>query len=333
MSITNLIKMVPQVSDLSFQDALDHGGPLLTVLSYGAGQDSHTLLLKYIHDPGFRNAYAPNHFKVIMSDTGNEFDETYHTVEHARKLCQQHGIDFTFITSDMGYHTGEWQSLPAFYEAKSAIGSVCYPKICTQRLKIGPIYSYLEDFLSEKYGVRHGKKSGFRSFAKRYGKIRMLIGIADGEQKRMSSAAENKARWYRESVEHSYPLVELRYNRQACQDYIRSMGEKVPIPSNCKMCPYLAPQELEYLRRFEPDSLSQWVGYEQAKLHKFRHLDSVEITNRHGKTTIENKNYGVFGKIYLPEMIEKVKREYASWSDAQIRDYRNSHGHCVASVY
>ncbi len=105
----------------------------------GAGQDSTALLYKYINDPAFKEKYAPNDFLVVMSDTGDEFDETYAHVKYLKQKCAEHDIEFTFITRDMGYHTGDWQSLQHFYKAKSAIGSKAYPKICSQRLKIDPI--------------------------------------------------------------------------------------------------------------------------------------------------------------------------------------------------
>ena len=307
--------------------------PKLTVLSMGAGQDSTALLLKYINDPAFKTKYAPNDFLVVMSDTGDEFDETYAHVQHLQNICKKEGIEFTFITNDMGYHTGDWQSLTHFYEAKDAIGSKCYPKICSQRLKIDPIYRYLEDYVGNKYGVRTGRKTGLRQFAKESGKIRMMIGIATKEEKRTTKAEDNKARWYRESIEHSYPLIDLNMDRAACQDYIRSVGETVPIPSNCKRCPFLSEEELEYMRRFESQALLEWVHYEQNKLNRWKHLEQSEVITKTGEIKIENKNFGVWGKKYLPEMIELVKDKFADWTDDQIIEYRMSHGHCVASSF
>lgn len=214
--------------------------PKLTCLSFGAGHDSTALLYKYIYDDSFREQYAPNDFLVIMSDTGNEFDETYEHVEYVKKKCTEHSIEFVFLTNDMGYHTGDWQSLQHFYKAKSAIGSKAYPKICSQRLKIDPIYRYLEDHVGKRYGVKTGRKRGLKQFARESGKIRMMIGIAKSEERRMTNASENKYQWYRESIQHSYPLTELGMDRAACIKYISSVGEKVPLPSNCKMCPFLS---------------------------------------------------------------------------------------------
>lgn len=325
--------MLQGLTDTQDLFAFQDESPLLTVLSFGAGQDSTALLYKYINDPSFRAKYAPNDFLVVQSDTGDEFDETYEHVKYIKQKCLEHGIEFVFLTNDLGYHTGDWQTLQGFYKAKSAIGSKAYPKICSQRLKIDPIYRFLEDYVGNKYGVKTGNKKGLRQFAKESGKIRMIIGIAKNEEKRTSDAADNKARWYRESIEHSYPLIDLGMGRSECQQYIKSVGEAVPLPSNCKMCPFLSTAELEYLRRFEPQALEQWVGHEKRKLDKWSHLEKIETVTKSGKTKIENKNFGVWGKVYLPAMIQKVKDEFADWSDERVRDYRMSHGHCVSTSF
>ena len=311
-----------------------HQAPQLSVLSFGAGQDSTALLYKYVYDEDFRVQYAPNDFIVICADTGNEFPDTYTHIEEVKAFCLKHDIAFFHITADMGYHTGDWQSLQHFYEVKQAVGSKAYPKICSQRLKIDPIYRFLEDYLASRYGVRKGNKKGIRQFALESGKIQMMIGIAKGEEKRTTVASDRKERWYRESIEHVYPLIDLHMDRELCQRYIESCGHTVPIPSNCMMCPFLS--EEEYLRRFHPQQLEQWIYFEKRKLDKWRHLEKVEVntgTEEAPKIRIQNKNLGVWGKRYLPEMVSTVKAKFASWSDADIIEYRMSHGHCVSSSF
>lgn len=78
----------------------------LTLLSYGAGQDSSTILLEIIHNPEFREKYVSGHLVVVMSDTGNEHDYTYRIAKEMQELCKIHNIPFFILTNDMGYHTG-----------------------------------------------------------------------------------------------------------------------------------------------------------------------------------------------------------------------------------
>lgn len=314
--------------------------PKLTVLSFGAGQDSSVLLEKLIDDKTFRATYAPNDLLVVMSDTGDEFESTYQHVERMKARCKQAGIEFVFITSDMGYHSDSWKSLRSFYREKGTIGSKAYPKTCTDQLKIQPIYRFLEQWLADRYGVQCNKKKGFREFALLYGKIHMMIGIAKGEEKRISDPNKHKNRWYRESITPIYPLIDLGYDRQACQDYLHSKNLYV-IPSNCKACPFLSLEELEYLRRFHPKSLDDWVTLERAKLEKHIDKNQVIVTDKKGKIILgrdgkpktKNKNYGVFGVTPLPLKIEEAREKFRSWSNDQIQQYRYSHGKCITTAW
>lgn len=39
----------------------------------------------------------------------------------------------------------------------------------------------------------------------------------------------------------------------------------------------------EWIRRNKPEALKEWVALEQAKLNKWSHLDSIEVTTKSGK--------------------------------------------------
>ncbi|MDD3476611.1 MAG: hypothetical protein PHI38_07055, partial [Sulfurimonas sp.] len=118
----------------------------LTVLSYGGGQDSTTILFKIIYDKEFRAKFAPNDLLVLMADTGNEHDFTYQYINDVIiPLCKEHKIDFEFITNDMGYHLEGWKSLTHKWKVgnRPTIGSLAYPKSCTHQLKLQPQYKYV----------------------------------------------------------------------------------------------------------------------------------------------------------------------------------------------
>lgn len=313
----------------------------LTVLSYGGGQDSSALLEMYLDDTdGFRAKYAPGDFMVVMADTGDEYPSTVEHVRRTKERCKAAGVEFVHITADMGFHSDSWKNLRHFYRTHGTIGSKAYPKSCSDRLKIQPIYRFLEQWLSDRYGVRCHKKAGLREFAARFGKIRMMIGIAKGEEKRVSNPDNSPHRWYRESIEPVYPLIDLGMDRAACQTLLHAKSMYVA-PSNCMACPFLSLEELEYLRRFYPESLQDWVGLEAAKLVKHADKSAVIVTDAEGHPKLakdgtpktKNKNYGVFGVTPLPEKIKEAKERFGHWSDERIQDYRYSHGHCVATAY
>lgn len=312
----------------------------LTALSLGAGQESGAILEMLLDDAAFRQRYAPNDLLVAMSDTGDEHDETLAYVADAKARCEAAGVEFVFITADMGFHSKSWQSLRGFFREKQAIGSAAFPGTCTAQLKIGPWYRHLEHWLSKRYGVQCNKKAGLREFAARYGKIKVLIGFAKGEEKRIADPAKHPSRWFRESIEPVYPLIELGMDRQACQDVLHAKGLRVP-PSNCKACHYASLQELEWKRRFIPADLADWVELEAAKLEKHKERNAIIVTDaegkpvigRNGKVRTVNKNYGVYGTKPLTVKIAEAKEKFGHWTDAALHEYRYSHGHCVKTSF
>ncbi len=292
----------------------------LTVLSFGAGQDSTTILYKLIHDNNFRKEYAPNRLIVVFSDTRNEHRETYAHLHTMKSLCKQHGIPFYWLasTTELNYHSKSWSGLTEFYERTRTCGSKAFRKSCTDNLKIKPIYRFIESYLGHQYGVKVGRKRGFYEFREMHGKVTVLVGIAGGEEKRIAKM-EKRPKWMRDNVQIRYPLIDLRMNRQACQAYIVSQGYPVPLPSNCMLCPYTREIELLWLYRFERAHYEKWVRIEAAKLERFKELGE--------------RNYGVWAGKTLPEVLATTQGKYGDWTDDQLYDYKMNHGHCVASKY
>ena len=134
----------------------------LTVLSYGSGQDSTAMLYMYAYDKAFRDRYAPGEFLVIHSDTGDEHPATYEHTEYIKWFCFMNGIEFVHLTPNMGFHSPSWPSLRSFYYRTSTVGSKAFRKTCTDQLKIGPIYRFLEKWIGEHYGTTVSRKKGYR---------------------------------------------------------------------------------------------------------------------------------------------------------------------------
>ena len=287
----------------------------LTILSYGGGQDSTALLYKYVNDPKFRTEFAPGRFLVIMADTGDEHEHTYDHVEFTKRYCKDNKIEFVYLTADMGYHRGDWQNLRGFYRAKNAIGSKAYPKTCTDRLKLRPIYNFLEDWIGREYGYVSGRKRAFKSFAADHGKVRVLVGIARGEETRVKG--KNDEPWKDKALETVYPLIALGMDRQDCQNYARSQALPVPYPSNCILCPFMSEIELLWLFRNLPEDFQDWVELEQNKLDKYSHLE---------------KNYGVWKNRTLPQVLEIAQEKYGNMTDKELNNYKMNHG-CNLSKY
>lgn len=293
--------------------------PTLTVLSYGIGQDSWALLLKYAFDPEFRKQYAPGRFLVVSSETGDEHPKTYEHLEYTKEFCRQQGIEYVHITPDMGHHPSTWHSLRAQYRRNKTVGSKRFRKSCTDNLKLVPIYNFLDAWVGREYNLPSGRKEALKLFSQKYGKIHVMIGIALGEEKRCANPAKDPAKWRQCSVSIVYPLIPLGLNRAGCQNYAQSLGQPVPYPSNCILCPYMNLAELAWLYRFLPADYHDWVEIEANKLEANKDL---------GKS-----NIGVWGTKTLPEVLEDALEKYGDWSDAELDEYKFSHGHCVMSQY
>tara|TARA_R110000772_G_C13310332_1_gene440580 strand:- start:11685 stop:12596 length:912 start_codon:yes stop_codon:yes gene_type:complete len=298
----------------------------LTMLSYGGGQDSTAILYKIINDSWFRAKYVKGDLIVVMADTKNEHIHTDDYLIRIEEICEENDIPF-FHLDPSYWASNSWRGgLIEFYQKKNTVGSKAFPKTCTDNLKIRPIYKFLDEHIHAEYNCgtrnRSGKlmKSAIKDFAASNGKINVLIGIAKGEEKRASENGSSGMKWFDTSINKQYPLIEEGMDRQACQDYITSVGEKVPYPSNCILCPFMSLQELLYLYRYDRPSYDLWVKLEANKMKANEHM--------------EEKNLGVWGKRDpLPEVLKQAEVKFGHMTEQELVDYKMSHGHCVMSKY
>ena len=71
------------------------------VLSFGGGVDSSAILLIHL----FHKPLGID--RVVFSDTGAEFPETYQNVEYFSNLCAEHGLPFDIVKKG-GETITEW---------------------------------------------------------------------------------------------------------------------------------------------------------------------------------------------------------------------------------
>lgn len=328
----------------SVQLAFDLGQdplPRLCVLSYGGGQESTALLLLHRYSAEFRARYVPDgRLLVIFCDTGDEHQGTYAYLGEAKQFCAAQGIPFLHITGAMGYHTGHWgEGLVGQYRATHTVGSVAFPKSCSVELKVAPFYKALEAWIAREYRLGEpGNKRAFYRYRERYGPLRVLIGFAAGEERRIARAAATPssrrrraragqrtrrttppARWMQQCIERVYPLIELGMTRAACQEYTRSVGHTVPPPSLCRHCPFTTLRELLWRWHADRSSVEEWFELERAKLEANRHM--------------ADKNYPVFKTMTLPSALELARQRYGRLSFAELDALRMREGHCVRTRF
>jgi len=313
---------------------------MLTVLSFGAGQDSSFILYMIISFKWFRDKYVQGRLVVIFSDTGDEYYYTYSHIMYIQKLCAEHSIEFYFL-SKSPYHPKTWKSLELQYQRNDNIMSMTGARSCTDNLKIKPIYNFLDHYIAQEfYGYTSEKipkgKNYIKKFAKDYGKIRVIIGISAEEKRRIMRPSKKAQRgmqrplhkkwkhpiplWFRKGIEKCYCLVDEAIARWDIHEHTEEMGFILPFPSNCKMCPYITKQELLWMWRFMPWEYFKWRYYESRKMIKW--------------SCKGDKNHGVKGEgKTLDDILKEAIDEFGHWTDDQLTEYKMSHGHCVMSKY
>jgi len=180
-----------------------------------------------------------------------------------------------------------------------------------------------------------------------------------------------KNSWKSKSVQTIYPLIDYKFNRKDCQDYIIRHGYKLPQPSSCRFCPSGSTGvELLFLYRTDKEGFYEWVDYEKKKLKAYtgqsrevtsyyylatndkkvaikkKDLDEVKRSKMVlSSTTIEPiLNLGVASKLHdrgdkkgqpvtLIDSLEEAKRKFGHMTLDEIYDYKQSHGHCVRSKH
>lgn len=311
----------------------------LTVLSFGAGQDSSFILYMIISEIWFRKKYVKGKLIVVFSDTGNEFHYTYDHILYIQDLCKTHDIEFYFL-SNSPYHPSTWKSLEEQYKRNDNIMSLTGLRSCTHNLKITPIYNFLDHYIAQNYynytseKIPKGKHY-IKKFANDFGKIRVIIGIAGGEERRIMRASKKQLKamqrkidkpwshpiplWFRTGIEKCYPLVEEGIARWYIHDETENMGFKLPFPSVCKMCPYITEQEILWLYRFQPWDFYRWEYYEHRKLVKW--------------ACKGDKNHGVKEDLTLRQYLDQAIKKYGHMTDEELTEHKMSHGHCVLSTY
>lgn len=338
--------------------------PKLTIVSCGIGQDSMTIIAKIVFDKEFKRKYAPRDLLIIFANTNSEHPFTYEYRDRVLiPFCKKHRLKFISIESSMGYHPKNWQSLEHQWSTGTpSIGSLAFGRFsnCTHNLKLTPQYNFIEDYLADKYHIEIGKrKKNYKNFAERYTRIRWIIGISKLEESRLFNVEKETKKWFKNSIDVVYPLIDIGFSRQDCQDYLKSVNVEIPFPSSCLFCQYSSVGiELLFLYHTYTKDFYRWVEYEQKKLDAYagktkeviEYDDAYEdaITGEYiyinpRKVIKPIKNVGVVGKIHtkgpkkgqavtLLDALDEAKQKYPNITLDEINAYKFSHGH-IGSVY
>jgi hypothetical protein len=240
-------------------------------------------------DERLTERHPAEHLLVIFSDTGDEHSKTYSHIERCEKRCDDRDdIDFVHVTPDMGYHTDAWQSLTDHYEENNTIGSKAYVKSCSSNLKIAVLYKYIDDYIGDRFGFTSGRKRAMYSYAEHFGKLPVMIGIAEGEESR-AKGNDTGPKWMIRTVRRIYPLIEMEMGRLDCQEVIREAGREPPRPSMCRHCPFKTDLQVLLMSKRDPEGFEEWVRLERQKLEAWAdHCEEKGVDNYGG---VERRPY------------------------------------------
>lgn len=209
-------------------------------LSLGAGVQSSVMALM-----AARGDIKPTPDAAIFADTQAEPDSVYRWLDWLEDQ-----LPFPVIRVSGGNLTDESlkiriskktglayisHSIPAFTRNQdNSKGN--YFRQCTDKHKLTPLKKAIDS-------MRLGQDAT------------VWIGISWDEIQRMKESQ-------RKGVQHRWPLIELRFTRQDCLEWMDINGYPKPPRSACVYCPYHSDQEWLRLKTEEPEAFAKAVEYE-----------------------------------------------------------------------
>lgn len=194
------------------------------ILNYGGGVNSTALYFV------LRKKGLPLD-EILFADTGSELPETYDTVSKFKAKMDFYGFLFTTVKSALA---------PSLYDY--CMGKRMVPsrmkRDCTSKFKVAPMRKYLR----EKYG----KQEQFTQY----------IGISFEERLRMRTSDVSYA-------VNSYPLVDLRLDREDCLGILAKESFDNVEKSGCFFCPFTRVKGWENLLAKHPELFAEAVKLEK----------------------------------------------------------------------
>ncbi len=213
----------------------------MKAISLGAGIQSTALLLLSNEGVIDRADVA------IFADTGWEPRAVY---EHLEKLEKASAIPVIRVSAgnlrDDALGIARFSSIPLYVKDDQGKTGMLRRQ-CTREYKVAPINKKLREM-----------------GATRTNPAEVWIGISIDEAHRMKDP-------FTQFTVHRWPLIELRWNRQKCRDYLESKGWKVA-KSSCIGCPFHDDHYWERLRSDSPKEFADAVDFDE----KIRHLKRIE---------------------------------------------------------
>jgi hypothetical protein len=257
--------------------------PKVAACSFGVGVQSTTLaFLTMAKDPELlrcMKGLLPT--KFVFSDTGDEPASVYRHLESMKSTMTQRGLELTVLCrGSLGEHilgriaSGRrgMSSLPLFVRGKDGTMGPMRRK-CTSDFKSRLIDPYMRDYAAPRGFLSH------------------WMGISMDEAHRMRTTLDD---WR----VFDYPLVEMRWTRERCIEYLREQvyvdgNPTAVVKSACYFCPFRRPEEWRRLRDEDPVEWQRALDFEaKVTAAPLPGMREIGYLNRRGVSIAEYADVG-----------------------------------------
>jgi hypothetical protein len=176
---------------------------------------------------------------AVFADPQSESAATYQHVERMKTLCKQHAFDLHIATAGslidlLNNPAAGFESIPAFTLSKSrSVGML--PRECTRAYKIAPITRKIRDLV----GVKPRQRVRVKCV--------QWIGISLDE---IARCKPSRLKWQ----VNQWPLIDMRWRRLDCMNYLEEIGMSDVGKSACVFCPFHSDPVWLDMKRNDPDS-------------------------------------------------------------------------------
>lgn len=232
---------------LEAQEEAQEDAPALTAVSSGIGVQSTTIAVL------IREGVLPKPDVAIFSDTGWEPRRVYEHLPRVQAIFEEAGVEFVVVGDrDIraeNIEPGRFSSMPLFSRTKPGGKVSMGQRQCTNQYKLRPIYREIRKRLG-------AKAPNYRRAPK--GRVAELwIGFSTDESTRIGG---NHVKYVRQE----HPLLDLRWSRSDCRDYLAEHGLGDTPKSACVGCPFHGNRQWRDMRENHPAEWADAVMFDRA---------------------------------------------------------------------
>lgn len=216
-------------------------------LSLGAGVQSSALALLAAH-----GVVTPMPIAAVFADTQDEPASVYRWLDWLERQLPYpvHRVTAGKLSDKalLAKRTKDGRvfattAVPVFTLSSNGEVGMIPHRTCTRDFKLRPLFKAYRRLAKVPRGTKEPVVTSW-------------IGISLDEVQRMRTSRDA---W----LANRYPLIELRWTRQKCLDWLEGEGYPTPPRSACTFCPFHSDKEWRRLQVDEPDEFAKAVQFER----------------------------------------------------------------------